>query len=422
MFKHGLALVALCSFLFVSASYAANPNICPGNLTLSTQAEVDAFKCREVSGSLTISGEDIVDLGPLSRLQTIGSYLSISDNTALTSVVDAFPSLTTVGGGIFVYYNPDLVKFSAFDALPETGDNIDFWYNDSLARILGFGSLQTAGWSLEFGGNPNLVSIPGFESLQTISSSLFILDNPRLPSITGFDALQYVDWSFDIVGNGSLDSVCGFHDYFTLTSGTYTGGGSFNISQNGPGLPDPTTIQDILAAGPCQATVSPDGILGPWAKPDGLLHVYGTGPSESAAQSFPVPSRIKVTSVWIRAALTGTPDDFYYVTLRTELDGEVLGRSVNVDVSGVISEDEIFASGEWVEFSFPAPVTLRKGDYFVQMGRTGPGDQNNYINWFTDLEDPLPDHAGWIRNDEGEWIMYDAPYLEEFLIMVDYLE
>ena len=56
----------------------------------------------------------------------------------LTSVVDGFPNLTTVGWGIYVYYNPNLVKFSGFDALPETGDNIDFWYNDSLARVLGF--------------------------------------------------------------------------------------------------------------------------------------------------------------------------------------------------------------------------------------------------------------------------------------------
>ncbi|MBT8055068.1 MAG: hypothetical protein HKO99_14085 [Xanthomonadales bacterium] len=422
MFKPTSVLIALSSFLFISASYAQSPQICPGNLTLSTQAEVDAFKCREVGGSLTISGEDIVDLGPLARLRTIGRYLSISDNTALNSVVDAFPSLTTVGWGISVYYNPNLVTFSGFDALPATGDNIDFWFNDSLARVLGFGSLQTAGWSLEFGGNPNLVSIPGFESLQTISSSLFVLDNRSLPSITGFNALQYVDWSFDIVGNSSLDSVCGFNDYFTLSEGTYTGGGSFNISENGSGLTDPTTIQDILDAGPCPPTVSPDGILGPWGVPDGLLHVYGTGPSESAAQDFPVPSRLKVTSVWIRAARTGAPTDFYYVTLRRELDGEVLGRSVNVDVSGVISEDEIFASGEWVEFALPTPVTLRKGDYFVQMERTGPGDQSNYINWFTDWENPLPDHAGWVRNDEGEWIMYDEILSDEFLIMVDYIK
>jgi len=423
MYKSTFALIALCSVLFISTSYAKKPQICPGNLTLSTQAEVDAFQCREISGSLTISGEDIVDLGPLSRLQTIGSYLSISDNTTLTHVVDAFPSLTTVGGGIFVYYNPNLVVFSGFDALPETGDNIDFWYNNSLARVLGFGSLQTAGWSLEFGGNQDLVSIPEFKSLQTISSSLFVLDNRSLPSISGFNALQYVDWSFNILNNIKLNSLCGFNDYFTLSGGAYTGGGSFDISQNGPGLPDPTTMQDTLDAGPCPVADSPDGILGPWGAPDGLLHVYGLAGSgsESAAQDFPVSSRVKVTSVWIRASLTGTPDDAYFLTLRKELDGIVLGRSVEVDVSGVISEDEIFALGEWVEFSFPTPVTLRKGDYFVQMERTGPGSQSNYINWWTDYLNPLPDHAGWVRFN-GDWIMYDETLSDEFLMMVDYIK
>ena len=145
MFKPTLLLIAITGMMSATLTYAQNPQIFPGNLTLSTQAEVDAFRYREVSGSLTISGEDIVDLSPLSRLRTIGNYLSISYNTALTDVVDAFPSLTSVGAGIYVYYNPNLVKLTGFDALPETGDNIDFWFNDSLARILGFRSLQTAG-------------------------------------------------------------------------------------------------------------------------------------------------------------------------------------------------------------------------------------------------------------------------------------
>lgn len=87
----------------------------------------------------------------------------------------------------------------------------------------------------------------------TISSSLFILDNHSLPRVAGFNALQYVDWSFDIVGNSSLGNLCGFYNYFSATQ-TYTGGGSFNISGNHPDLPDPTTIQDILDAGPCEVT------------------------------------------------------------------------------------------------------------------------------------------------------------------------
>jgi hypothetical protein len=251
MKKSFVVLVTLFGMLSISSASAQTYT---GNLSLASQAEVDAFNYTDINGSLTVSGADIVDLSPLSVLSSVGSYISISHNASLVAV-DGFESLTFLGGGLFVYSNPNLVSFSGFGALPATGDNIDFWYNDSLVTVAGFGSLQTAGWSLEFGGNPVLTSIPDFESLQTISSSLFILDDTSLPGITGFNALQYVDWSFDIVGNSALSNLCGFYNYFTANN-PYTGGGSFNISQNHADLPSPTTIQDILDAGPCQ--VSPE--------------------------------------------------------------------------------------------------------------------------------------------------------------------
>lgn len=252
-----LVLMALSSMLGVPAAIAQTYT---GNLSLASQAEVDAFNYSEVTGSLTISGADIEDLSPLSVLASVGSYISISDNTALV-VVDGFESLTALGGGLFVYYNPNLISFSGFDALTATGDNIDFWFNDSLADVAGFGSLHTAGWSLEFGGNPALTGIPAFESLQTISSSLFILDNVSLAAITGFGALQFVDWSFQINGNSALGELCGFYDYFSVNN-PYTGGGAFSISDNHPNLPNPTAIADVLAAGPCAVPpIDPPGAV-----------------------------------------------------------------------------------------------------------------------------------------------------------------
>ncbi|MDX1776596.1 MAG: hypothetical protein R3297_08435 [Desulfobulbales bacterium] len=250
MTKLAIVITVLLSILDVSSAIAAG--IYDGNLSLASQAEVDSFNHTEITGSLTITGDDIQDLSPLSVLTSVGEYLSISHNVAL-EVVDGFENLTHLGWGLYVYGNPVLVSFAGFNKLPATGDNIDFWYNDSLVSVSGFESLQTAGWSLEFGGNPVLTSIPNFDSLQTIASSLFILDNNSLPGITGFNALQYVDWSFDIVGNISLNNLCGFYDYFSGNN-PYSGGGSFNISQNHPDLPEPTTIQDILDAGPCQSS------------------------------------------------------------------------------------------------------------------------------------------------------------------------
>lgn len=240
------ALIALSCLLTFPVAFAETYD---GSLSLESQAEVDSFNYAEVTGSLTISGADIVDLSPLSTLVSIGEYLSISDTSALV-VVDGFENLTGVGWGIYVWNNTGLVSFSGFEALVQTGDNIDFWYNDSLVDVSGFSALQTAGWSLEFGGNPRLMSIPDFDSLQTIESSLFILDNPLLPAITGFGSLVYVDWSFQVMGNSSLNKLCGFSNYFSANN-PYSGRGSFDIETNGPDLPNPTTMPDVLAAGPC---------------------------------------------------------------------------------------------------------------------------------------------------------------------------
>jgi hypothetical protein len=165
--------------------------------------------------------------------------------------------------------------------------------------------------------------------------------------------------------------------------------------------------------------------LGPWGEPDGLLHVYGVfpdSPSESAAQDFPCDFRKakQITSIFARLARTGNPNDAYFMTLRTGLDGTILARTIDVPVANVISEDSIFALGEWIEFPLQAPYLMEAGDYFVQMERTGPGDNQNYVNWFTDWQNPLPDHAGWVRSAEWGWQMYDPILSDEFLIMLSY--
>lgn len=222
-----------------------------GDVWLASQAEVDAFNYTEITGHLDIyQGNDITSLSALASLARVGKSLYIANNPALITVVDGFNSLTNVGWGVFVNNHSNLVSFAGFAALQETGDNIEFYNNQSLGSISGFNSLHTAGWSLEIGRNPALTNLPAFESLHTITSSLFIYDNASLPRIKGFNALQYVDWSFYIVGNTSLRNLCGFYNYLSITN-HYTGGGAFNINNNHPDLPNPTTFQDVLNAGPC---------------------------------------------------------------------------------------------------------------------------------------------------------------------------
>ena len=227
-----------------------------GNVLLASQVEVDAFVWSEITGSLTISGNDITSLGPISSLTTLGGSLVMGTNPALTDVVDAFPSLTRVGGGIYFYYT-DLVTFSGFDALLGTGDNIDFWNNDSLVTLSGFSALHTVGWSLEIGGNPVLTHIPDFTSLETVSSSLFVMDNESLIGVEGLDNLDYVGWSLQVLGHATLESVGGFYSYCEKYP-VYTGNGVIGITENSNALPSPTTVPDVMAAGPCAPPLQQD--------------------------------------------------------------------------------------------------------------------------------------------------------------------
>ena len=74
----------------------------------------------------------------------------------------------------------------------------------------------------------------------------------------------------------------------------------------------------------------------------------------------------------------------------------------------------------------------KKFDPFVEIGggytwvdEIGAGTVNGGLGfnyWFNDWLDPLPGYAGWIRNDLGEWMMYDERFSDEFLMMVDYIK
>ena len=66
-----LAVVLIALSIILTAPNAVAQTY-TGNLSLTSQEEVDAFNYSEVTGSLTISGADIVDLSPLSPLTWVG--------------------------------------------------------------------------------------------------------------------------------------------------------------------------------------------------------------------------------------------------------------------------------------------------------------------------------------------------------------
>ncbi|MCH8303837.1 MAG: hypothetical protein IIB94_01770 [Candidatus Marinimicrobia bacterium] len=76
-------------------------DVIEGDVSLSTQAEVNSFAGAYITGSLTITGSDIVDLTPLSTLDSLGGDLVVTVNPALTNL-NGLSNITSLGGDLQV--------------------------------------------------------------------------------------------------------------------------------------------------------------------------------------------------------------------------------------------------------------------------------------------------------------------------------
>src|SRR5688572_1030213 len=164
--KKKITLPILLCILLISKSYSLA--IFEGDVTLTTQAEVDAFQYTEVTGVLTISGNDITDLSSLIYLTNVGK-LVVRGNALLTHVA-----------GLAVLREVGSASSSAFDAAIDISDN------PALTNLDGLSGLTRVNGAIIISNNAQLFSINGFSSLTGIDEGLRISNNPQLTSINGF--------------------------------------------------------------------------------------------------------------------------------------------------------------------------------------------------------------------------------------------
>ena len=74
------------SIFFLVGFAESKAQIVNGPITLSSQADVNAFVGSSINGNLTISGGDITNLSPLSTLTSVSGALDVYDNAALTNL------------------------------------------------------------------------------------------------------------------------------------------------------------------------------------------------------------------------------------------------------------------------------------------------------------------------------------------------
>ena len=198
---------------------------CNQDIVLNSQEDVDSFVmnygCTEIDGSLTIEGEDIVDLSGLSGITSITDTLKIHNNDALTNINGLY-NITSVEN-IWIYSNESLVNIDGLSNISSIGAFFRITLNNALTNIDGLNNLNSVGGSFDIISNPSLTNIDGLSSLNYIGGHLWIVENNVLTNLDGLSSLNYIGWHLwignePLWGNNSLISING------LSSLNYIGG------------------------------------------------------------------------------------------------------------------------------------------------------------------------------------------------------
>lgn len=220
---HFLALCFVLSFPIISYSQCPTTTI-----TLSSQADVDAFTtnypdCTElnIDTSLTISGDDIVDLSPLSVITTI-QFLNISDNLLLTDLdgLDSLTSFTSISdpNGVGINNNASLEDISALSNLQDSNffTQVSISNNSQLSSLNGLEGFSTV-FAMNIQNNDSLINLSGLNNLANFDDFL-VGGNDALQDLSGLSSMN--SGNFWLVENQSLTSLFGFPNiqttYFTM--------------------------------------------------------------------------------------------------------------------------------------------------------------------------------------------------------------
>ena len=192
----------LSAFLLVSIlGYGQCPQ---GEVLLRSQVDVDQFRtqfpdCTDITSGLTISGNDIRDLTPLSHITKVQQALTIINNPNLVSL-EGLENIT-----VFSYTMPPP------PAPPQTS-NISIINNtllenfDELANIVPVTANGFIALTLEVKDNQSLVNLSGFQGVNEAIAFVDITNNERLTNLSGIQNISFT-LGMRLEENTALDDI-----------------------------------------------------------------------------------------------------------------------------------------------------------------------------------------------------------------------
>ena len=183
-------------------------------IVLESQSDVTNFTINypgvtSIENGLVISGNDIVDLNPLSILNLITGDLIIKDN-ALLSSLDGLENMQTNYDGDFLMIknNPNLTSLSGLIGFTNSF-RILIKDNPLLESLLGLSNIiNIQGYGITIDNNDSLINLLGLENIRFVHD-FYIVNNDNLINTSGLDNIEKIS-DFKLENNASLLSIEGF--------------------------------------------------------------------------------------------------------------------------------------------------------------------------------------------------------------------
>ena len=204
------------------------------NITLTTQAEVNAIRDRLGDPRNTIVGD--LTIGGIFYVYTGSLYNDITN-------LDSLNFLTEIRGNFFIGNtgrgNPNLINIGDFPVLRKIGGNYLVRENTNLVNGGRFPVLDSIGGNYRVITNPKLVNGGRFPVLDSIGGHFLISNNEKLTSVGSYPSLVDIGGYFSINSNDSLRYLYDFPALMTIRgrgarvpSNPHTGNARIVIEQN----------------------------------------------------------------------------------------------------------------------------------------------------------------------------------------------
>lgn len=270
-------LILLLSLTFQYSVLLALDCVSESSIALHSQEEVDNFQmnwgggviCDTVTGSLHVSGDDLVNLNGLSDLTTIDGNLVLSSDSLPNFV--GLSSLQAIGDKLLILNSDGLISLDGFTSLTSIGGGLTIQLSDALQNIDGLSGVSVIGGGILISANPSLNSIQGLSGLSGIVSGNFYLGPSSLTSLDGMSGITGIANNLTIAGSMLTD----YSGISNLTSV----GGELRIAGNGV-ITDLTVFSNINYVGR-SLTITLN---------DSLQSLAGLGPLGPSLQSVTISS------------------------------------------------------------------------------------------------------------------------------------